>query len=125
MPLITGFVIAAVAGALVDFLERRHWPRAAGAAVVVLALVAIIVLTVGLVLGGISSQSTQIDAAMSRALGRVQGWANDVGITSASQAAQDIKKAVPEIGRTLIRGLAGGISGLTSLLVFLGFTVFT
>lgn len=125
MPLITGFVIAAVAGALVDYLERRRWPRAAGAAVVILALVAIMVITVGLVLGGITSQSVQIDAAMSHALERVQGWANDLGITSASDAADEISKAVPAIGRTLIRGLAGGISGLTSLLVFLGFTVFT
>lgn len=124
MPLITGFVIAAVAGAIVDYLERRRWPRAAGAAVVILGLVAIMVVTVGLVLGGITSQSTQIDSAMSHALERVQGWANDIGITSASDAARDIKKAVPEIGRTLIKGLAGGISGLTSLIVFLGFTVF-
>ena len=124
MPLITGFVIAAVAGAIVDSLERRGWPRAAGAAIVILALVAVMVVTVGLVLGGITSQSTQIDAAMSHALERVQGWANDIGITSASDAAQQVKKAVPEIGRTLIKGLAGGISGLTSLLVFLGFTVF-
>jgi len=124
-PLITGFVIAAVAGAIVDYLERRRWPRAAGAALVILGLVAIMVVTVGLVLGGISSVSTQIDAAMSHALERVQGWANDLGITSASDAAADIKKAVPQIGHTLIKGLAGGISGLTSLLVFLGFTVFT
>jgi putative heme transporter len=125
MPLITGFVIAAVASVIVDFLERRRWPRAAGAAVVILLLVAIMVVTAGLVLGGITSQSTQIDAAMSHALDRVQGWASDLGITSAGAAAQDIKKAVPEIGRTLLRGLAGGISGLTSVLVFLGFTVFT
>jgi putative heme transporter len=125
MPLITGFVIAAVAGVIVDLLERRGWPRAAGAALVILGLVAVIVVTVGLVLGGITSQSTQIDAAMSHALQRVQGWANDLGITSASDAAQEIKTAVPQIGRTLIRGLAGGISGLTSLVVFLGFTVFT
>ncbi|MGZ4244270.1 MAG: AI-2E family transporter [Solirubrobacteraceae bacterium] len=125
MPLITGFVIAAVAGAIVDLLERRGWPRAAGAAVVILGLVVVMIVTVGLVLGGITSQSAQIDAAMSHALERVQGWAHDIGITSAPDAAQEIKKAVPDIGRTLVKGLAGGISGLTSLLVFLGFTVFT
>jgi predicted PurR-regulated permease PerM len=125
MPLIAGFVVAAVAGIIVDFLERRGWPRAAGAALVILLLVAVMIVTVGLVLGGITSQSAQIDAAMSHALERVQRWATDLGITSAANAAQDIKKAVPEIGRTLLRGLAGGISGLTSVLVFLGFTVFT
>ena len=54
MPLIAGFVIGAVGGAIVDYLERRGWPRAAGAAVVMLGLVAIGVITIGLVLGGIS-----------------------------------------------------------------------
>jgi predicted PurR-regulated permease PerM len=125
LPLIAGFVVGAVAGAIVDYLEKRGWPRAAGAAVVILGLVAIIVVTVGLVLGGISSQSAQIDASLSHAVDRVQGWAQDLGITSAADAAKDVKKAVPEIGRTLLTGVASGVSGLTSILVFLGFTVFT
>jgi putative heme transporter len=124
MPLLAGFVIGAVAGVIPDYLERRGWPRAAGAAVVMLGLVAIGVLTVGLVLGGISSQSSQIDASRTHALDRVRGWAQDLGITSAPQAAAEIKTAVPEIGRTLLKGVLGGISGLGSVLVFLGFTAF-
>jgi predicted PurR-regulated permease PerM len=125
MPLIAGFVIGAVGGAIVDYLERRGWPRAAGAAVVMLGLVAIGVITIGLVLGGISSQSTSIDASLTHALDRVQRWAQDLGITSAPDAAQHIKDAVPQIGRTLLQGVASGIAGLTSIVVFLGFTAFT
>jgi putative heme transporter len=124
-PLIAGAVIAAVGGVLVDSLERRRWPRVAGAGVVTLGLAALTVLVVGLVLGGISSQGSHINALLSHAVDRIQGWAQDLGITSASDAAKDIKKAVPDIGRTLLKGVAGGISGLTSLVVFLGFTVFT
>ena len=58
------------------------------------------------------------------AVDKVEGWAADAGITSAAAAAQDVKEAVPEIGRTLLQGVAHGITGLTSLLVFLGFTAF-
>ena len=112
-PLIAGAVIGAVGGVLVDALERRGWPRVAGAAVVTLAL------------GAISSQAPHLDALLSQAVDKVQGWAQSLGITSAADAATDIKKAAPDIGRTLLKGVASGISGLKSLLVFLGFTIFT
>ena len=124
-PLIAGFVVGAVSGALVNLLERKGWPRAAGAGVVTLLLFALTVLLVGLVLGGISSQASHIDTLLASALDKVRGWAQDLGITSASDAANEIKQAVPDLGRTLLKGVAGGISGLASLLVFLGFTVFT
>ncbi len=124
-PLIAGFVIAAVSGVAVDRLERHGWPRVAGAGLVAVGLIAVTVLTVGLVLAGITSQAAHIDASLSTALDRVRGWAQDLGITSASAAAKEIKNAVPNIGRTLLVGVARGISGLTSLLVFLGFTAFT
>ena len=124
-PLIAGFVIGAVGGAVVDRLERRGWPRAAGAGVMIVALVALGVLVVGLVLGGITSQTGQIDASLTQALDKVREWAQDLGISSAPDAANQIKQAVPEIGRTLLNGVAGGIAGLGSLLVFLGFTAFT
>ncbi len=123
-PLIAGFVIAAVTGVFVDKLEQRGLPRAAGAGILALALVAIAVLMVGLVLAAITSQSVHIDALLSSAVDRVANWAKDLGITSASSTAADVKKTVPDIARTLLYGVAHGISGLTSLIVFLGFTAF-
>jgi predicted PurR-regulated permease PerM len=124
-PLIAGAVIGAVGGVVVDVLERRGWPRVAGAAVVTLMLAALTLLVVGLVLGAITSQAPHLDALLSQALDKVQGWAQSLGITSASDAAKDIKQAAPDIGRTLLKGVASGISGLKSLVVFLGFTIFT
>jgi hypothetical protein len=56
---------------------------------------------------------------------KVQDWAQSLGITSASDATKDIKQAAPDIGRTLLKGVATGISGLKSLVVFIGFTIFT
>jgi uncharacterized membrane protein YbhN (UPF0104 family) len=123
-PLIAGFVLGAVSGVIVDRLEHLGWPRAAGAGLVTVALFVLAVLVIGLVLGGITSQASHIDASLSQALDKVQKWAQDLGISSAPDAAKEIAKAVPEAGRTLLNGVASGISGLTSLLVFLGFTIF-
>jgi putative heme transporter len=61
---------------------------------------------------------------MTNALDKLRNWAQDLGISSAPDAAKQIAKAVPDVGRTLLKGVASGISGLTSLLVFLGFTIF-
>jgi putative heme transporter len=123
-PLIAGFVLGAVSGVIVDRLEGLGWPRAAGAGLVTVALFVLAVLVIGLVLGGITSQASHIDASLQQALDKVQKWAQDIGISSAPDAAKEIAKAVPEAGRTLLKGVASGISGLASLLVFLGFTIF-
>jgi putative heme transporter len=123
-PLIFGAVVAAVGGAGVDYLQTRGWPRAVGAMVLMLVIAAIGVGVVLLVLGGITSQAGHIDASMSHAVDKVKGWLQDLGITSASDVAKDVKKAVPEIGHTLLKGVLGGVEGLASLLVFLGFTGF-
>jgi predicted PurR-regulated permease PerM len=123
-PLILGAVVAAVGGAGVDYLQARRLPRPLGAAVIMLAIIAVAVGVVLLVLGGITSQASHIDASMSHAVDKVKDWLDDLGISSASDAAADVKKAVPEIGTVLLKGVLGGIAGLKSLLVFLGFSAF-
>jgi predicted PurR-regulated permease PerM len=123
-PLIAGFVFAAIAGLFVDRLEARGWPRAAGAGLLVVLVIALSVLVVVLVLAGISSQSDQISASMSHALQKVQDWAQARGLHSASTATDQIKHDVPAAGHTLLTGVIHGISGFASLLVFLGFTAF-
>jgi predicted PurR-regulated permease PerM len=123
-PLICGTIIATVAGVLVDRLQDHHAPRAIGAALVILGLAVVGVAVTLAVLGGITSQAAQIDTSTSHAVDKVQGWLNDLGITSAQDVAKDVKQDVPDIGHTLLTGVAHGISGLKSLLVFLGFTIF-
>lgn len=100
-PLIAGFLFGAVAGVLVDRMESHGVSRAAGAGILVLGVIVLGVLVVVLVLVGISSEATQISAAMSDALGKVQHWAESLGIHSASQAAGDVKQDVPAVGHTL------------------------
>ena len=68
VPVVTGTIAAAVAGPLVDALQRRRVPRAAGAALVLLLLLALGALVLLLVLGGIVEQGDQIKAYATQAL---------------------------------------------------------
>jgi predicted PurR-regulated permease PerM len=127
-PVIAGVVLAAVASPAVAWLGRRHnVPRAAGAGLVLLGLVVVAVVLVLLVFGGIVAQGDQISAAMATATDRIQGWAQDVGVSAsgAQSAADDVTTAVPQIGSTLLKGVADGISGLTSIAFFLSFLAFS
>jgi predicted PurR-regulated permease PerM len=121
MPVILAGVLGAVAGPLVDMLSRHRLPRAAGAGVVLLGLVAIGLLIVFLVVHGISANASEISEQASKALDKVDAWLKDAGISTAD-AKEDVKKAVPEIRQTLVGGLAAGINGLTSTVFFLSFS---
>src|SRR3954464_6207969 len=127
VPVILGCISAAVAGPLVAKLGHHGVPRGAGAAIVLLGLVAIGVLILMMVLGGLSSQSEQINAALNAAVSKVESAVKDAGVASsdAAKLASDIKKAVPQIGNTLLQGVADGISGLTSLVFTLSFAIFS
>ena len=125
VPVIVGTIAAAVAGPLVDALQRRKVPRAAGAALVLLMLLALGVIVLLLVLGGIVEQGDQIKTYASQALDKVEGWANDVGADDTSEAKKDVSSAVEGAGSTLLHGLASGIQGLTSLVFFVSFVLFS
>ena len=122
MPVILAGVLGAVTGPIVDALERRRLPRAAGAALILLGLVALGVLVFLLVVGGISSQSDQISATASQAADKLESWLKSAGVDDSASVKSDVKNAVPDIGSTLLSGVAHGIEGLTSLVFFLSFT---
>ena len=124
-PVAAGAILATVAGPLVTWFERRRIPRPAGAAIVLLLLLSVGVLVLALVVGGIVEQSSQIRAAASHALDTIEGWFNDAGANGTSSTKRDVSQAVPSIGKTLLTGVAQGIQGLTSLVFFLTFTVFS
>jgi predicted PurR-regulated permease PerM len=124
-PVVVGVILATVAAPVVTWLQRHRFPRAAGAAIVLLGFVALGILIFGLVIGGITEQSDQIRAAANEALDKIQGWLNDTGANNTSGAASDTAHAVSVTGSTLLHGVANGIEGLTSLVFFLTFSVFS
>ncbi len=124
-PVMMGAVLATVAGPVVTKLQQHGIPRIGGAILVLLALIALGVVIFLLVFSGIAEQSSEIEAGVSDAVDRVEGWVNDAGADDTSSATEDAKSGVADAGTTLLTGLAQGIQGLTSLIFFLTFTVFS
>jgi predicted PurR-regulated permease PerM len=124
-PVVAGTIVAAVAGPAVSWLQAHGWPRAAGAGLMLLVLLALTIVVFLLVTHGIVANGDEIRALATEAADKVEGWTTDAGVEGASSANEDVKSAVPNIGETLLKGVASGISGLTSLVFFLSFTLFS
>jgi predicted PurR-regulated permease PerM len=124
MPVITAAIIAAVAAPLVDWLHRHRLPRGVGAALVLLAIVAI-AFGVGLiVLTGIASQADGLSEGLKDGAQQLESWARDLGVgaPTAADANAGTSASVSEAFQALTQGLLGGIDRLASLAVFLSFT---
>jgi len=125
VPVTLGAILATVAGPLVTTLQRHRVPRPAGAAIVLVGLLAITVVIALMVFGGIVEQSSQIKTAANEAVDKVQGWMNDAGAGGTSSTAEQAKSSAAETGKTLLQGISEGIKGVTSLVFFLTFTIFS
>jgi predicted PurR-regulated permease PerM len=125
VPVVLGAILATVAGPLVTKLQRKGVPRAAGAAIVLLGLIALGVVVALLVLGGIYEQADEIRASATEAADTVEEWLDDAGVDDVSGVKEDVESGTAQTGATLLQGIARGIEGLTSVVFFLTFTVFS
>ena len=125
IPVIVAGVVAAVAEPLVSRLKGRRVPRALGAALVLLAIVAAGALAAWLVLRGIGTESSGITDHLSGAGDKIEGWLKDLGISDskAQGANHDISSGASAGFHGLIDGVLGGIEKLSSLAFFLVMTV--
>jgi predicted PurR-regulated permease PerM len=124
-PVLVGLILATVAGPLVTKMQGHGIPRPAGAAIVLLGLLALGVVIALLVFGGIVEQSSEIKSAVSNAVDKIQGWASDVDANGTSGAKADAEHDTANAGRTLVLGVFEGIRGLTSLVFFCTFLLFS
>jgi putative heme transporter len=124
-PLITAGIIASVASPIVDWLERRSVPRAAGAVIVFLAIILLSVVLILAVIGGITSQADTLSQHLHSAAGKIEGWITDLGVndTTAGHANQDASSSISAGVKALLDGVATGIRTLVPLAVFASFTV--
>lgn len=125
MPVITAFIVAAVASPIVRWLQRKGVPRAAGAAIVLLGLVAIGVFVLLIVVGGIVSQMDSIQSTSSNAVDKIQGWVEDSGVDSsgASSASDQATSGTSDTIGRLLTGVADAAKGLTSIALGLSFAL--
>ena len=99
-PLITAGIIASVASPIVDWLERRSVPRAAGAVIVFLALILLSVVLILAVIGGITSQADALSQHLHSAAGKIEGWIKDLGVNDDDRRArQPGRELVDQRGR--------------------------
>jgi putative heme transporter len=116
-PVVAATIVATVAAPVVRSLTGHGLPRTAGAAVVLLGAVALAVLVVLIVIGGITSQSSEIGKRGTEAADKAEGWLKDVGVneSGASSAKSGVERDVPKIISALTTGVIHGIQGLTSI----------
>jgi predicted PurR-regulated permease PerM len=125
MPVLTAGIIASVASPVVDWLSRHRVPRGAGAALVLLGIVAIGIGVGLIVLTGIASQADSLTVRLHDGVNQIESWARDLGVSSeTAKHANDHGSATISSGfKALTEGLEVGIERLASLAVFLSFTV--
>lgn len=124
IPVVVAAVLAAVLSPVVRFLERHRIPRGAGAALVFAGLLLLGAAFVVMIIGGVSSQSSDLTSKLQQGADRIQGWLEDLGVSadSAQQANDDAGGSFSDAFHALLNGVGTGLSALASLAVFLSFT---
>jgi predicted PurR-regulated permease PerM len=127
VPVLVGLVVSTVGSPAVSWMHRHRVPRALGALVVLLFVIAIAVLIVFLVVGGVRAQSGTITEQANAAADKFRQWLQDLGMnqSGATTASNDLKTSAADILHVFTKGLAVGISGLTSLGFFIAFAAFS
>ena len=122
-PVTVGLIVAVVASPAVAWLKRHHVGRAAGAAIVVVAILALAVGILLLVVGGITSQGDAIRSQANDAAPKVQKWLTDIGIDrgGAAGVTGSVQSATPAAISTLFHGIVGAIAGLASVAIGVSF----
>lgn len=117
-PLVAATIIATVAMPVVAWLTRHRVPRLAASAIVLLALLALGVVVLLVVLGGITAQSSETSQDASAAADKLQSWAESLGVdqSAASSANSSASSAAPDAISTLVDGAINGIKGVASIL---------
>lgn len=124
MPLIAAGIIAAVGSPVVSRLNRHGVPRAAGAVLMLLTIVAIGIGMTLLIVGGIASEAGAVSGHLADAQSTITGWLKDLGVdpSQAAKTTQDAGSTGSSAFEALLHGVAKGIGGLSSLVFFLALT---
>jgi len=124
MPVITAGIIAAVAGPMVDRLNRVGLPRAIGAALVLVAIVLITMAVGYIVLTGIASQAESLSTRLHEGADEIESWARSLGVKAptAADANAEASASISAGFQALTQGVLGSVDRLASLAVFLSFT---
>jgi predicted PurR-regulated permease PerM len=121
LPVITAGIIAAVGSPIVSWLKRHGVPRGLGAALVMLAIIAVAIGTILVIVGGITGEAAAVGSQLSSAQDTLAGWLEDAGVdpAKAEEARQDASTGVSDGVTALLDGVVGAVAQLSSLVFFL------
>lgn len=124
IPVIVAAVIAAVASPLVAKLNAHHVPRALGAALLLLAIIAVGVGVTVVIIAGITGLSGDISSQLDSAKDTIAGWLQDLGLDSskADAAKTTASEGISDSASALLNGVTSGLSKLSSLGFFMAMT---
>jgi len=122
-PVVAAGIVATVASPIVRWLSDHRIPRAAGAAIVLLGAVVLAVLVAVVVIGGVTSQASEIAKNATAAADKAEGWLTSLGVgdSGAASSKDAVEKDVPAIISALTTGVIHGIKGITSVAFALSF----
>ena len=123
-PVVTAAIVAAGLSPVVRTLHARGLPRAAGAACVFLAVAMIGALFAVLMLGAVTSQSSELVGALKSGASKLETTLKDSGVSAdqAKQAKEAVSANVSGAFHSLLQGVGVGIKALGSIAIFLSFT---
>jgi predicted PurR-regulated permease PerM len=124
LPVLAAGIVAAVSSPLVAWMHGHGIPRGLGAALMLLAIVLVGVGMAFAVVGGIVGQTSSAESHLSGAQDEITGWLEDAGVDpgKAEAVRADTSSATTESARTLLNGVAGGLSALSSSVFFFAMT---
>lgn len=125
IPVIVAAIIAAVLSPLVSWLHRRRVPRALGAALLLLAVVAIGVGLLLLIISGVSGQTDEIGGHLDEAKSEISKGLTKLGISddSADKATKHGSSGTTDAAAALLHGLLASVAKLSSLAFFIAMVV--
>src|SRR5215211_442285 len=123
-PVLTAAIVASIASPLVGWLKVRGVPRGLGAALLLLAIVALGVGVIVVIIAGITSQITDASAHLSDAKDTIEGWLKDLGVDpqTAQQAKDHASSATTAAVTDLLDGFKTGLTALSSVVFFCALT---
>ena len=123
-PVVTASIVAAVLSPLVGLLHRRGLPRAAAAALVFVAIIAVGIGFTVLIIGGVAGQAAGLESTLTGAAGKLETTLKDAGVsaTQAKEAKEAASSSLSGAFHALVQGVGTGVKVLGSLAIFLSFT---
>jgi len=123
-PLIAALVIAAVAAPVVGWLQGHRIPRGAGAALILLAMIAVGVILAIVVLAGVASESAALSGHLTEAKNSLEGALRSAGVDAgtAQSVKKDLSASATKAVKTLLNGVGASLRSASSLAVFIALT---